>query len=130
MRIVPSCEPFRSCGPYYGIRSSVHASAAARPRRTSRSVPASRAVDEEPGFRKDLTMKTALELRHLRAFVMLVEHGGITAAALALEHAQSTVSEALAALERSLGAELIVRGRGSNSARPTAAGLALLPHAR
>lgn len=71
-----------------------------------------------------------LEIGQLRAFVTLVEHGRVTAAARALQLAQSTVSEALAALERVLGAQLAVRARGSYSLRLTTAGEALLPHAR
>jgi Bacterial regulatory helix-turn-helix protein, lysR family len=47
-----------------------------------------------------------------------------------LELAQSTVSEAVAALERSLGAQLVVRARGGDGARLTEAGEALVPHAR
>jgi DNA-binding transcriptional LysR family regulator len=73
---------------------------------------------------------TGLEIRQLRAFVTLVERGGVSAAARALELAQSTVSEALAALERATGAQLAVRRRGSYTGRLTAAGEALLPHAR
>jgi DNA-binding transcriptional LysR family regulator len=73
---------------------------------------------------------SGLEIHQLRAFVTLVEHGRVTAAARALDRAQSTVSEALAGLERTIGAELAVRGRGGHAARLTAAGEALLPHAR
>ena len=47
-----------------------------------------------------------VEIRQLRAFLMLAELGRITAAARALGLAQSTVSETLAALERRLGAAL------------------------
>ena len=73
---------------------------------------------------------TGLEVRQLRAFVTLVDRGGVSAAARALELAQSTVSEALAALERAIGAQLAVRRRGSYTGRLTTAGEALLPHAR
>jgi molybdate transport repressor ModE-like protein len=66
----------------------------------------------------------------LRAFVALVEQGSITDAARALKLAQSTVSEALAALERALGATLVNRRRGSHDSILTAAGQALLPRAR
>src|SRR5215475_9027392 len=71
-----------------------------------------------------------LELRQLRAFSALVECGSITAASDALHLAQSTVSEAIIALERALGTALISHTRGSQAARLTAAGRALLPHAR
>jgi DNA-binding transcriptional LysR family regulator len=70
-----------------------------------------------------------LELRQLRAFVALVECGSITAASDALHLAQSTVSEAIIALERALGTALISHTRGTQAARLTAAGRALLPHA-
>jgi len=71
-----------------------------------------------------------VEIRQLRAFLMLAELGRITAAARALGLAQSTVSETLAALERRLGAALIVRRRGnSDTAVLTTVGRTLLPHA-
>jgi molybdate transport repressor ModE-like protein len=71
-----------------------------------------------------------LELRQLRAFVALIEQGSITGAARSLKLAQSTVSEALAALERALGATVVNRRRGSRDSILTAAGQALLPNAR
>jgi DNA-binding transcriptional LysR family regulator len=71
-----------------------------------------------------------LELRQLRAFVALVENGSITAASHALGLAQSTVSEAIAALERELGTALIAHKRGSHSVALTPAGQVLLPRAR
>ena len=69
-----------------------------------------------------------LELRHLRAFVALVENGSITAASHVLGLAQSTVSEAIAALERELGTALIAHKRGSHTVALTPAGQVLLPH--
>ncbi|MFL6603690.1 MAG: LysR family transcriptional regulator [Steroidobacteraceae bacterium] len=72
-----------------------------------------------------------IEIRQLRAFVTLIELGRVTHAARALGLAQSTVSEALAALERRLGAPVVSRRRGSaDPAGLTSAGRALLPHAR
>jgi len=71
-----------------------------------------------------------LELRQLRALVALIDHGSITEAARSLKLAQSTVSEALAALERALGATIVRRRRGSRESILTAAGEALLPRAR
>jgi DNA-binding transcriptional LysR family regulator len=71
-----------------------------------------------------------LELRQLRAFVALVEQGSVTAASQALQLAQSTVSEALTALERALGVALVRRQRGTHAGLLSAAGEALLPHAR
>ena len=54
-------------------------------------------------------MKTELELRHLRVFVAVAEAGTHTRAARALGLSQSTVSETLSALERTLGVELFRR---------------------
>jgi molybdate transport repressor ModE-like protein len=71
-----------------------------------------------------------LELRQLRVFVALADKGGITAAARALNLAQSTVSEALAALERALGTPIVQRRRGTHDSILTAAGKVLLPNAR
>ncbi len=71
-----------------------------------------------------------LEVRQLRAFATLVDRGGITAAARELGVAQSTVSEALSALERVLGAPVAVRRPGARRIELTPAGKALLPHAR
>jgi DNA-binding transcriptional LysR family regulator len=71
-----------------------------------------------------------LELRQLRAFVALVEQGSVTAASQALGLAQSTVSEALVALERTMGAALIRHQRGTHTRVLTPAGRVLLPHAR
>jgi DNA-binding transcriptional LysR family regulator len=71
-----------------------------------------------------------LEVRHLRAFVTLVEQRNMTAAAERLGVAQSTISEALTALERALGTRMIARRRGGHSIDFTPAGQALLPHAR
>ncbi|PYQ64885.1 MAG: hypothetical protein DMF53_06575 [Acidobacteria bacterium] len=73
---------------------------------------------------------SGLELRHLRAFVALVDHGSMTAAAQALGMAQSTVSEAMAALDRTLGTPAVARRRGARGNLLTPAGRALLPHAR
>lgn len=73
-------------------------------------------------------MRTEPEVRQLRTFVAIVEHGGFTRAADALGLSQSTVSETVHAMERALGTPVFVKGRR----RPTltAAGEALLPHAR
>jgi DNA-binding transcriptional LysR family regulator len=73
---------------------------------------------------------SGLEIRQLRVFVALVESKRVTAAAGMLGLAQSTVSEALAALERSLGAPLVLRQRGSHGVELTETGRALVPHAR
>jgi DNA-binding transcriptional LysR family regulator len=73
-------------------------------------------------------VKTELELRHLRAFVAVVEAGGHTRAARSLGVSQSTVSETLTSLERALGTELF--RKGVRGVALTRSGEALLPHAR
>jgi DNA-binding transcriptional LysR family regulator len=73
-------------------------------------------------------VKTELELRHLRAFVAVVETGAHTRAARSLGISQSTVSETLSALERTLGTPVFRKsGKG---AMLTPSGEALLPYAR
>jgi DNA-binding transcriptional LysR family regulator len=63
-----------------------------------------------------------------RAFVAVCDEGSVSAAAEPLGYSQSAVSRQVAALEAELGVGLLERlPRG---ARPTAAGTALLPHAR
>jgi DNA-binding transcriptional LysR family regulator len=73
-------------------------------------------------------VKTELELRHLRVFVAVVESGGHTRAARGLGVSQSTVSETLISLERTLGTELF--RKGTKGVALTRSGEALLPHAR
>ena len=82
------------------------------------------------GTVRDKKPPLATEFRHLRAFVALVDQGSITGAAQALGLAQSTVSESLTALERGLGAPIILRRRGTRDVLLTEAGHTLLPHAR
>src|SRR5262245_40620751 len=63
----------------------------------------------------------------LRAFVAVAHEGGFSRAARALGHSQSGVSQAVAALERSLGERLFVRdGRATHL---TDAGRVVLEHA-
>jgi DNA-binding transcriptional LysR family regulator len=73
-------------------------------------------------------VKTELELRHLRVFMAVVETGGHTRAARSLGVSQSTVSETLTSLERTLGTELF--RKGTKGVVLTRSGEALLPHAR
>jgi DNA-binding transcriptional LysR family regulator len=73
-------------------------------------------------------MKTGLELRHLRVFAAVVEAGTHTRAARALGVSQSTVSETLGALERTLGVELF--RKAGRSLPLTASGEVLLAYAR
>jgi DNA-binding transcriptional LysR family regulator len=73
-------------------------------------------------------VKTELELRHLRVFVAVVEAGGHTRAARSLGLSQSTVSETLSALDRTLGTALFRRSTKGLALTPS--GEALLPYAR
>lgn len=75
-------------------------------------------------------MESAVEIRQLRAFVALVEHGSVTAAAQVLGLAQSTMSETLSSLERAVGSAILLRRRGAHEIARTSAGEALLPYAR
>lgn len=63
----------------------------------------------------------------LRVFTAVIANGGFGVAAEELGMSQSAVSHALAALERALGAPLVLR---HGSVRPTALGAAILPHAQ
>lgn len=64
----------------------------------------------------------------LRLFVLACETGSVTAAARAAHRTQPAASAALRRLEDDLGARLL--DRLPRGVRPTAAGAALLPHAR
>ena len=74
-------------------------------------------------------MKTELELRHLRVFAAVVDGGTHTRAARALGVSQSTVSETLSSLERTLGVELF-RKAGKGAPALTRSGEVLLEYAR
>lgn len=69
-----------------------------------------------------------MDLRRLRLFLAVVDHGGFTAAAHAEHVAQPAVSLAVRELEAEVGAPLLVRSRGGVTL--TAAGEALVPPAR
>ena len=69
-----------------------------------------------------------MEARHLRAFLAVLECGGIAAAAERLGFAQSSVSDQLRGLEQELG--VAVLRRGSTGTAPTPAGERLAPLAR
>ena len=58
-----------------------------------------------------------LATRRLEAFLAVLEYGGFSRAAERLGVSQPTVSQLVQALERSVGTELLVRGRGA--VRPT-----------
>ena len=69
----------------------------------------------------------AVTLTQLAAFLTVVRRGSVTAAAEELFVTQPSVSAAVAALEREVGAKLLERdGRGL---RPTGAGAAFAPYA-
>ena len=74
------------------------------------------------GWRMDL------ELRHLRAFIAVVDEGSFTAAAATLQTSQASVSRAIGALERALGTPVL--HRTSRDLSLTAAGTRILGHAR
>ena len=74
------------------------------------------------------SMGPKVTLTQLRALLAVVEHGTYSAAALELDQSQSTLSHAVAELERALGAKLLERGR--HGATPTTLGLRVLKHAR
>jgi DNA-binding transcriptional LysR family regulator len=69
-----------------------------------------------------------MELRELKAFVAVVEEGGMSAAARRLHVSQSALSQTINGLEREVGVKLLVRS--SAGVRPTAAGMTLLSEAR
>jgi molybdate transport repressor ModE-like protein len=73
----------------------------------------------------------ALEVRHVRAFAAVVDHGTFSAAARELGYTQSAVSQQIGALERIVGAPVLHRPPGGR--RPlelTGAGRVVLTHAR
>lgn len=69
-----------------------------------------------------------LELRHLRALVAVVDEGGFTDAGAALGISQASVSRAIAALERALGAPVL--HRASRELSLTCTGARVIGHAR
>ena len=67
-----------------------------------------------------------MDVRQLQVFAAVAREGSFTRAAAALHLVQSAVSATIAALEADLGEPLFLRT--TRQVRPTAAGLALLPH--
>ena len=51
----------------------------------------------------------SLELRHLRSFVVVAEHGSLTRAAEDLHVAQQSLSQQMRTLEARLGVQLLIR---------------------
>ncbi|MBM0229643.1 MULTISPECIES: LysR family transcriptional regulator [Micromonospora] len=69
-----------------------------------------------------------MELREMRAFVVVVEEGSLSAAARRLHVSQPALSQTMNALERQLGVQLLVRR--STGVQATEAGMTLLAEAR
>ena len=70
----------------------------------------------------------ALEVRHLKALLGVVDEGTFTDAAIMLGTSQASVSRTVADLERELGARLLQRT--NRGAAPTVAGARVTAHAR
>lgn len=68
------------------------------------------------------------DLTDLRLFLAVVEHGSLTRGARVMHLALASVSERIAGMETALGAPLLERNR--RGVRATAAGVALVRHAR
>ena len=69
-----------------------------------------------------------IELRHLRAFVAVIDEGTFTDAAIALDLSQATVSRTVASFEEAVGARVL--HRTAREVGLTAVGARLLPAAR
>ncbi|UIJ56938.1 LysR substrate-binding domain-containing protein [Amycolatopsis acidiphila] len=69
-----------------------------------------------------------MEIREMRAFVAVVEEGGLSAAARRLHVSQPALSQTMTTLERRLGVQLLVRS--STGVEATDAGMTLLAGAR
>jgi len=69
-----------------------------------------------------------LELRQLRYFIKIIEHGSLGRAALELEVGVSALSQQIAKLESELCTRLL--NRSSTGVTPTSAGMAFLHHAQ
>lgn len=69
-----------------------------------------------------------MDLRQLRYFLAVAEHGSFTRAAAMTGRTQQALSKGIQALEQQLGARVFERG--ARESRPTAVGRLLLDHAR
>ncbi|WP_157254275.1 LysR family transcriptional regulator [Nonomuraea typhae] len=73
---------------------------------------------------------TDIELRHLAAMAAIAEEGSFGRAAARLGYTQSTVSQQIAALERTVGGLVFDRPGGPKSVRLTPLGAVVLDHGR
>jgi DNA-binding transcriptional LysR family regulator len=69
-----------------------------------------------------------MELREMRAFIAVVEEGGLSAAARRLHLSQPALTQTVNAVERQLGVQLLLRS--STGVQATEAGMTLLTEAR
>src|SRR5579859_472794 len=90
--------------------------------------PTGRESDGAIGGSDGRAIMSAMQARHLRAFLAVLECGGIAAAAQQLGFAQSSVSDQLRGLEQELG--VAVLHRTSTGTTLTPAGERLAPLAR
>lgn len=75
------------------------------------------------------TQPWEIDTRHLEALIAIARTRSISRAAVELGYGQSTVSQQLAVLERTVGRRLVDRGTGPRPVSLTAAGEILLGHA-
>jgi DNA-binding transcriptional LysR family regulator len=73
---------------------------------------------------------SGIEIRHLVALAAVAEEGSFRRAATRLGYVQSAISEQIAALERIVGQQLVVRSRGAAPVELTEAGQVLLGHGK
>lgn len=79
-------------------------------------------------MRRYAARMNGVEVRHLRALVAVVDHGGFTQAAASLGVSQAAVSRTIAGLEQSLGTRVLHRTTREVALSP--AGARILGHAR